>query len=114
MSYRSALGLSKDGYPIYSPMYKGSDFYDYCDVDICNGLKINGSDNYSYVTTYFHPYIMGCFGEGSGNSSSEKKLYQKCSGNPRNCGGSYKAASKLNLNFGILALSGLIASTQLY
>ena len=71
--FRSALGISKDGYPIYTPIEAGKNFVEYCAVDICNGKKYN--ENYSYVTTYFHPYIMGCFGEGSGTSEDTKNLY---------------------------------------
>jgi len=36
---------------------------DDCDVDVCNGMEIGG--NYMYVSTFFHPYIMGCFGKGT-------------------------------------------------
>lgn len=61
--YRSVLGLSKDGIPVYTPYHGGGKSYDYCEVDICNGMTINGQ--YSYVSTFFHPYIMGCYGAGS-------------------------------------------------
>ena len=30
---------------------------------MCNGIEIGGY--YSYVTSFFHPYIMGCYGRGS-------------------------------------------------
>lgn len=61
--YRSVFGISKDGRPIYTPYYSNGIAYSDCDVDMCNGIMINGQ--YSYVTTFFHPYIMGCFGQGS-------------------------------------------------
>jgi len=65
-SDREAIGIAKDGRPIMSPMYTSGSSQiavDDCDVDICNGLEISG--NYMYVSTFFHPYIMGCFGKGS-------------------------------------------------
>ena len=61
--YRSVMGISKDGLPIYTPYYNNGKSYDYCEVDICNGIMIDGT--YSYVTTFFHPYIIGCYGKGS-------------------------------------------------
>lgn len=61
--YRSALAISKDGRPILTPYYSGGVAYSDCEVDICNGLDING--HYQYATTFFHPYIMGCYGRGS-------------------------------------------------
>lgn len=62
MPYRSVFGLSKDGRPIYTPHYDNGKDYDDCDVDVCNGMLLNG--HYSYVATFFHPYIMGCYGPG--------------------------------------------------
>ena len=61
--FREVFGLSFDGRPIYSPYYNNGKLYEGCDVDICNGLYIDGE--YSYVSTIFHPYIMGCYGPGS-------------------------------------------------
>lgn len=61
--YRSVFGLSKDGRPIYGPFYDDGKEYDDCDVDVCNGLMIDGE--YSYVSTFFHPYVMGCYGPGN-------------------------------------------------
>ena len=76
--YRSVAGLSKDGRPIYGPFYGNKQEYKSCDVDVCNGMTINGE--YAYVSTFFHPYIQGCFGPGNMPDYS-----QQCSSNPRNC-----------------------------
>jgi len=78
-NFRSVLGVSKDGRPIYTPFHGNGKDYDPCEVDICNGININGV--YSYVSTLYHPYIMGCFGPGS----SPENLNQQCSTNPRGC-----------------------------
>lgn len=40
--YRTALGLSKDGRVIYSPLYNNGSTYESCDVDLCNGRMIGG------------------------------------------------------------------------
>jgi len=34
-----------------------------CEVDVCNGMMMNGY--YGYVATTFHPYFLGCFGPGN-------------------------------------------------
>jgi len=34
-----------------------------------------------YASTFFHPYMVGCYGKGSA-----PELYQECSSNPRLCG----------------------------
>lgn len=72
------FGLAKDGRPIYTPYYDNLKPYDDCDVDVCNGLMIG--DHYAYVSTFFHPYILGCFGPGD-----SPNLSQRCSTRPRNC-----------------------------
>ena len=79
LPYRSVLGISKDGRPIYTPLYGNGEAYDDCEVDICNGRMIGG--HYAYVSTNFHPYIMGCFGSGP----EVENMYQECSANPRHC-----------------------------
>lgn len=76
--YRSAFGVSKDGRPVLTPYHGNKQAYGDCEVDVCNGVTING--HYHYATTFFHPYIMGCYGMGSA-----PELYQQCSMNPRLC-----------------------------
>lgn len=88
--YRSVVGLSKDGRPIYSPYYTDDAGekaeYDPCNQDICNGQIID--DEYAYFSTFFHPYIVGCYGP----SEAGLELYQDCSANPRLCNVEYVAA----------------------
>jgi hypothetical protein len=60
--YRSTLGIAKDGRPVYTPFHSNGKPYSDCEVDICNGMMIGGS--YQYVSTLFHPYIIGCYGPG--------------------------------------------------
>lgn len=89
-NYRMAIGIAKDGRIIYSP-YKNKKLYESCDVDICNGLIVpptlaNEKEVYSYVSTPFHPYLVGCYGYGT-----NPDYYQKCSSNPRLCKNTYIA-----------------------
>lgn len=42
-------------------------------------MEIDGQ--YSYVSTFFHPYIVGCYGAGN-----QIKFAQSCSKNSRRCG----------------------------
>lgn len=72
------VGLALDGHIIYAPWKDYMNLWDDCDVDVCNGLEING--NYGYAMTNFHPYTVGCWGPG--NKSS---LRQTCSTNPKEC-----------------------------
>ena len=68
-----AIGIAKDGRVIYSPLAKGTGeagdggvegkAAEDCAQDICNGREEKYV--YSYRTTFFHPYTLGCFGPGA-------------------------------------------------
>ena len=81
--FREVFGLSFDGRPIYSPYYSDGKLYEGCDVDVCNGLFIDGE--YGYVTTIFHPFVIGCYGPGSNPGFSHS-----CSLKPRTCESGYE------------------------
>lgn len=78
VSWDTPAGISKDGRPILGPYKEDGSSYSDCEVDVCNGIEKDG--NYMYATTFFHPYIMGCYGKGSNPTIS-----QQCSSNARNC-----------------------------
>lgn len=63
LPYRSVFGLAKDGRPIYTPYHGNLKTYGECEVDVCNGLTIDGQ--YSYVTTLYYPYYIACYGSGA-------------------------------------------------
>ena len=89
--FRTVIGIAKDGRPILSPFKDGGKLYSDCEVDVCNGITVDGK--YMYATTIFHPYVMGCFGPGG----DSPKLYQECSANPRLCNVKYEGIkSKAN------------------
>jgi hypothetical protein len=72
------VGLALDGHIIYSPWKSATDLYGSCDVDVCNGLQVNGV--YGYAMTNFHPYTVACWGPGN-----LSPLSQSCSTNPKAC-----------------------------
>ena len=74
-----AIGIAKDGHPIYGPYDDSGNTWTSCNVDVCNGRSFNGY--YGYVATTFHPYFVGCWGPGNYPAFSAQ-----CSTNTRVCG----------------------------
>lgn len=107
MPYRTAIGISKDGRPILSPYQNNGQAYDDCEVDVCNGLMVNG--HYMYATTFFHPYIMGCYGKGN-----SPELYQQCSGNPRLCNVVYEVDGAMVKSASLLVLGATALYSTLF
>jgi len=71
-------------------------------------MEIGG--NYMYVSTFFHPYIQGCFGKGSA-----PELYQGCSANPRLCNVVYTLSALSSIApVSMLAAGALLISQTLY
>lgn len=75
------IGIAKDGHILWGPYNEDGSTWADCDVDLCNGRKINGY--YGYMSTTFHPYFWGCWGPGNYNIYS-----QECSTNARSCSSS--------------------------
>jgi len=101
------LGIAKDGRPIMTPYHNNLQSYGDCEVDVCNGMMIGG--NYMYVSTFFHPYVMGCYGKGSA-----PELYQGCSANPRLCNAVYNSALASIGPVSLFAAGALLVSQTLY
>ena len=59
----SPIGIAKDGHIVYGPYDDSGMLFKGEDVDVCNGLTIDGT--YAYVSTSFHPYFVGCWGPGN-------------------------------------------------
>lgn len=91
------IGIARDGHKIYGPYDEDGNTWDPCDVDMCNGLIIDGE--YAYVMTTFFPYTVGCFATGN-----QPLLYASCSKNPRKCATS---GTYLTLGYAIFALFSL-------
>jgi hypothetical protein len=86
------VGIARDGHKIYGPYDSTGATWDACDVDMCNGLYINGE--YAYVMTTFFPYSVGCFAVGN-----QPVLSASCSINSRVCG----SGSFISLGYALLA-----------
>jgi hypothetical protein len=91
------VGIARDGHKIYGPYDANGATWNACDVDMCNGLEINGE--YAYVMTTFFPYTVGCFAEGN-----QPTLFASCTINPRSC----TSASFMTMGYAILALMSLL------
>jgi len=63
------VGIAKDGYIIWGPYNNQGSEWTSCDVDICNGAFVDGT-NYGYVSTSFHPYFLGCWGPGNNETDN--------------------------------------------
>lgn len=72
------IGIARDGHMILGPYKDDGTLWQPCEVDVCNGVTIDGS--YHYVLTRFFPYSIGCWGPAS------KTSYDlSCSTNERVC-----------------------------
>lgn len=77
---KAIIGISKDGHRMYGPYAQADTLWDKTNIDYCNGMMVDG--RYSYVSTTFHPYMLGCFGPA--NVPSADSLDHECSYNTRN------------------------------
>ncbi|CDW86032.1 UNKNOWN [Stylonychia lemnae] len=91
------IGLAKDGRVIYGPFKVDGSLWRPCDVDVCNGRYFG--NNYGYVATMFHPYVVSCWGPGN----KIVRVKQGCSANPRFCSaGSNLLVSSFVISFGFI------------
>lgn len=74
----TVLGLAKDGHIIWGPYKDDETLWTDCEVDMCNGKVVDGT--YGYVSSTFHPYLVGCWGPGTNST-----LSQSCSSKSRSC-----------------------------
>ena len=91
------IGIAKDGRIIYGPFKSDGTLWQPCDVDVCNGVR--SGNNYFYVATMFHPYMVGCFGPGNQGLG----LSASCSSNPRLCSAS-GATALLNMMLAVTVI----------
>eukprot|EP00347_Sterkiella_histriomuscorum_P020863 403336175 len=74
----SPIGIARDGHMIVGPYNSNGVLWQPCQLDVCNGVTING--NYVYAVTMFHPYTIGCWGPGN-----VKAYKETCSSNVQLC-----------------------------
>ena len=49
------------------------------DVDACNGAWSSDQSEYFYVSTRWHPYLVGCLGPSNFPQNQDPQLYAQCS-----------------------------------
>lgn len=77
MKYKKVVGIAKFGHVMYGPYNNSKELWGTNDVDACNGAW---SDNdYFYVGTAWHPYLVGC--QGPSNQPQNDGLFANCSMN---------------------------------
>ena len=109
------VGIARDGHYIIGPMkLDNTTPWGPCDVDACNGVVIDGT--YVYVTSYFYPYTVACWGP----SSSGFDFKAQCSTNAKVCSDTTTAPigsnARAQLTFGfyylLMALAALLYSAN--
>lgn len=76
--HQEPIGIAKDGHIIWGPKNAEGQEWNDCELDICNGLFVDGF--YGYAATNYFPYTVGCYGPGNYNT-----LAPTCSGIVRQC-----------------------------
>jgi hypothetical protein len=77
MKYKKIIGISKFGHVMYGPYKNSGKLWGTGDVDACNGAW-SGND-YFYVGTAWHPYLVGC--QGPSNHPQDNGIFAQCSTN---------------------------------
>lgn len=73
-NYGGDVGLARDGHVIKGPYNGNGELWGCDDHDICNGAFLSDG-SYAYVTTTTFPYVVGCWGPAS---SQTTRLSDSC------------------------------------
>ena len=73
------IGMAKDGHKIIGPYKSDGGEYNCADLDICNGLRDQSANNYTYVAVTTFPYVVGCYGPGASVTFNSKCSKNVCS-----------------------------------
>jgi len=77
MKHKKVIGIAKFGHVMYGPYKDSGETWGTDDVDACNGVW---SDNdYFYVGTAWHPYLVGC--QGPADHPQDHGRFAQCSAN---------------------------------
>lgn len=77
MKYKKVIGIAKFGHVMYGPYNSSEKLWGTDDVDSCNGAW--SDDEFFYVGTAWHPYVIGC--QGPANHAQDDGLFPQCSAN---------------------------------
>jgi len=81
MKSKTVIGIGKDGHVLYGPYDDEGALWEPAEVDACNGAWSTDKQDYFYVSTRWHPYVVGCLGPSDFPHNADDKLYAECSTN---------------------------------
>lgn len=81
MKSKTVIGIGKDGHVLYGPYDDTGALWEPVNVDACNGAWSADKQDYFYVSTRWHPYVVGCLGPSDFPHNADDKLYAQCSKN---------------------------------
>merc|ERR1719330_1854045 len=76
MKFKKVIGIAKFGHVMYGPYKDSEHLWEIDDVDACNGAW-GADDDYFYVGTAWHPFLVGC----QGPANKPEGTFPKCSTN---------------------------------
>ena len=76
---KTVIGVAKDGHVLYGPYDDTGEPWQSSNVDPCNGVWSDDKEDYFYVATQWHPYVVGCFGPANFPQNFEEPIYAECS-----------------------------------
>jgi len=79
MKTKTVIGIAKDGHVLYGPYDDTGKEWKTTNVDACNGAWSTSKEDFFYVGTKWHPYLVGCLGPANFPQNDDSALYAKCS-----------------------------------
>ena len=79
MKTKTVIGIAKDGHVLYGPYDDNGQVWATSGVDACNGAWSTDQADYFYVSTQWHPYLVGCLGPANFPQNEDPSLYAQCS-----------------------------------
>lgn len=76
---QTVIGVAKDGHVLYGMYDSSGALWSTTTVDACNGVWDPTKQDYFYVATRWHPYLIGCMGPANQPHKNAAPLYAKCS-----------------------------------
>eukprot|EP00347_Sterkiella_histriomuscorum_P012707 403367527 len=108
MKTQMVVGIAKDGHKILGPFKTDGKLWRPCELDICNGITINGE--YFYAMTLFFPYTIACWGPATASNT----FTPTCSTNVQTCSAVEEASSfAILLQLSTVLIAVLMVVTQL-
>lgn len=79
---KKPVGMSKDGHVMYGPYDNARNLWKPGVVDPCNGSWSDDEEEFFYVNTRWHPYLVGCMGSSTfSHVEDSPPIYPMCGNN---------------------------------